>query len=296
MYDHNTNRSKKLVFLGFGEVSSTFYSAGLKNVPGLEVAVFIPIHPREKSVSHKFLSQARLSASNDPSLLSTADVVISLVTPSAALSVASKVAPHLRLGALYVDMNSISAPTAVQIGEIVTQAGADFVDAAILGPVPLLRLEVPIVLAGPAADRFHQLGASWGFHTRILSAQPGDASALKMLWSVITKGIIAIYGEALVAAQRMGLQESLRELIRDNFGHFGSDAMVLRLFRSTAKSGSRRLDEMKEAKATLEATRVPTWTVESTLRWIETIAGMDPASQSQSVEAVLETISANLFT
>lgn len=293
MSNSNQAHSLKLAFIGFGEAPSTFYAAGLRNVPGLEVVVWSSKLP-PGGKTREFLAQAGLSASNDPSLLFTADTVISLVPPSVALSVASQVVPHLQAGALYVDMNSIAAPTAVQVGEVVTKAGIDFVDAAILGPVPLLQLDVPIVLAGPAANRFHQLATSWGFHTQVLSARPGDASALKMLWSVITKGTIAIFAEALVAAQRMGLQESLRDLIRDNFGGYGSDAMVLRLLRSTATSGIRRLGEMEEARRTLDAVGVPSWTVESTLNWVGSIADMETARQSQSVEAVLERISENL--
>jgi 3-hydroxyisobutyrate dehydrogenase-like beta-hydroxyacid dehydrogenase len=283
--------SHTLAFLGFGEVAATFYQAGLQDIPGLEVKVCIPTDPSMWGISHELLANAGLTAHEDLEVLNQAMTVISLVPPAAALSVARKALPHLNTQMTYVDMNSIAAPTAHEIEEMVAQTGAHFVDAAILGAVPLHKMNVSIVLSGRAAHDFHSLALQWGFNTKVLSSRAGDASALKMLWSVITKGAIALFAEALVAAKRMQLDESLRDLLRQDFGHYGSDAMVLRLLRSTAEAGERRLGEMDEAQRTLAAMHVPSWTIPATQKWIETLDGMDAAAKAQDVETVLKEIS-----
>jgi 3-hydroxyisobutyrate dehydrogenase-like beta-hydroxyacid dehydrogenase len=191
----------------------------------------------------------------------------------------------------YVDMNSIAPPIAQEIEGLVTQTGAGFVDATILGAVPLHGLQVPIVLSGQSAQDFHILASRWGFQTQILSTHAGDASALKMLWSVITKGAIALYAEALVAAKRMRLDGYLRDLLRENFGFYGSDDMVLRLLRSTAEAGERRVGEMDQARHTLEAIQIPSWTVHAAQNWIKTLDGMEEAAKAPDVESVLLEIS-----
>ena len=101
---------------------------------------------------------------------------------SVGLSVSTKLKPT----AIYVDVNSVSHPTIEQIADAIESGGARFVDAAIMGPVPLLKLEVPINLAGNAAEDFHHYAKTLGFNTKILSSLAGDASTLKMLWSVMT--------------------------------------------------------------------------------------------------------------
>ena len=280
-----------LIFLGFGEVASTFYQSGLRDVPGLEVKVCIPIDPSKWGICHELLAKTGLSAQEDPEILSQAVTIISLVPPTAALSVAHKALPFLSDQTTYVDMNSIAAPTAREIEVLVTQTGARFVDAAILGAVPLHGLQVPIVLSGQAASDFHALASQWGFKTRILSSQVGDASALKMLWSVITKGAIALFAESLVAAKRMQLDGNLRELLHQNFGYYGSDDMILRLLRSTAEAGERRIGEMDQARHTLEAIQVPTWSVNAAQKWIGTLDGMTAAAKAEDIESVLTEIS-----
>jgi 3-hydroxyisobutyrate dehydrogenase-like beta-hydroxyacid dehydrogenase len=241
------------------------------------------------------VAAAGLVAAHEPAdvaaAVSRAEVLLSAVTPGQALPVAEAVAPYLAPGALYVDFNSIDSATAVAVAAVVGAAGGRPVDAAILGAVPLLKLAVPIALAGTAASDFHLRAQSLGLNTWVLSNQAGQASALKMLWSVMTKGTIGLLAEALIAAQRLDLLEPMRRLLAQEYGATGSDAMVLRMLRSTMRSGARRLDEMAAARRTLEAAGVPSWTVDATRRWIEVLAAMASAGEASSTEEVVHALS-----
>src|SRR5260370_5571822 len=65
-----------------------------------------------------------------------AGVVVSVVPPSVALSMAlqyARLADTAPVGRLYVDANAVSPATAVEIGQILAAAGVDYVDAAING-------------------------------------------------------------------------------------------------------------------------------------------------------------------
>jgi 3-hydroxyisobutyrate dehydrogenase-like beta-hydroxyacid dehydrogenase len=221
---------------------------------------------------------------------------MSLVTPDAALDAARTVAPHLETGAFYVDCNSIAGRTARAIAEVVEAHGARFVDAAVMGPVPLQRLQVPIWLSGAAAAEFHDLAVRRGLNTTVLSERPGDASALKMLWSVMTKGTIGLYAEALLAAHRLGLLPPMLEMIAREYGATGAPAMILRMLGSTAASGGRRLGEMDEARKTLEDAGVPPWTVEATVKWIAALNGLPDVADALSVPDVVKAASEALET
>jgi 3-hydroxyisobutyrate dehydrogenase-like beta-hydroxyacid dehydrogenase len=229
-----------------------------------------------------------------PEAVSEASVIISAVPPAAARQVAAGVSPFLQPDSIYVDMNSVSGPTAIEIAHIVQGHGGRFVDAAIMGPVPVLKLQVPIALSGPAAEDFHRLAQSLNLNTTVLSSRPGDASSLKMIWSVITKGWIALLAEALTAAHRIGLLDRVTELLAQEYGKTGSEEMILRFLRSTTRSGDRRLDEMGEVEKTLQSVSVPPWTVKATVQWISELSGMTTPRSTQSVEEAVRAISEEL--
>ena len=284
----------QLAFIGFGEVAATLYSSVFRDVEGLIVSVS---HFEDRELSDATTRRLRTSglyASPADQTLRDADIVISAVTPASALEVAQHAADYLQPGSLYVDVNSISGPTMRELGATIQQCGARCVDAAIMGPVPLMKDRVPILLSGQYAPDFDQISKSFGLNTSVLSMQVGDASSLKMLWSVITKGSIALFAESLTAAHRLDLLNPLRELLAQEFGNMGTDAMVLRLLRSTVQSGARRLDEMNEASATLQSVSVPTWSASATSLWIRELSRMAQPTDSTNVTEVVESISEEL--
>jgi 3-hydroxyisobutyrate dehydrogenase-like beta-hydroxyacid dehydrogenase len=276
-------------FLGFGEAASALLAAGFGN--GARVSVCLPAGREPSMATQQRLRTHGLTAILDPSCVSAADVVLSLVTPDAAVDVATTVAPFLRPGAFYVDLNSISGQRAADIATLVEGRGARFIDAAVMGPVPLMKLRVPIWLSGGAAKDFQMSRTLQGLNVSVISLRPGDASAIKMLWSVMTKGTIALLAESLTAAHRLGLLEPLLSLIEQEYGNTGSPAMVMRMLRSTAASGGRRLVEMQEARRTLDTVAVPAWTVDATLRWIAALNGMPGVSDGQTVPEVIGALS-----
>src|SRR5258708_20011805 len=86
--------------------------------------------------THRLCHEAGLSVVDSLSgVLALSDVVISLVSPGAALSVARDVAAHMEGSSrslLYIDANSISPMTVAQISEVLCQVPVDFVDASII--------------------------------------------------------------------------------------------------------------------------------------------------------------------
>jgi 3-hydroxyisobutyrate dehydrogenase-like beta-hydroxyacid dehydrogenase len=154
--------------------------------------------------------------------------------------------------------------------------------------------QVPIILSGNAAVEFDGIARSLGWNTSVLSAEVGDASSVKMLWSVITKGTIALFAESLIAAHRLGLVKPLTKLLAEQYGITGSDAMLLRMLGSTVRSGSRRLDEMDEAMKTLESAAVPEWTTAATRLWIGELARMADIEHTGSVTDLVQSISDHL--
>jgi len=139
--------------------------------------------------------------------------VLSIVPPAVALPLAQGLAPSLRAAPrkpVFVDCNAVSPATAQRIAAVIEPTGAPFVDAGIIGPPPQAGGAQPSIYAsGTDAPRVSVLRAH-GLDIRVLDAPIGAASALKMSFAGITKGIIAVATAMALAATRAGTTNELR--------------------------------------------------------------------------------------
>ena len=142
-----------------------------------------------------------------------AQFVLSILPPAAALSFAQTMAPVLRAAArkpVFVDCNAVSPDSVRQIGEVIAAADAPFIDAAIIGLPPQAGngLSPHFYASGPQANRLLALG-SYGLDVRVLDGPVGAASALKMCYAGINKGLAAIAAAMILAASRSGATAAL---------------------------------------------------------------------------------------
>jgi 3-hydroxyisobutyrate dehydrogenase-like beta-hydroxyacid dehydrogenase len=144
--------------------------------------------------------------------LAEADFVLSIVPPAHAVEFAERMAAHLAAAArkaVFVDCNAVSPATVQRVAESIGRAGAPFVDAGIIGFPPQDGRSGPNFYAcGPHAERFRAL-EEFGLTIRPVGGPIGAASALKMAYAGITKGIIAIGTSMILAAERAGVAEAL---------------------------------------------------------------------------------------
>ena len=84
-----------------------------------------------------------------------------------------------------------------------------------MGAIALLAERTPLLCAGQGADQVIALAASGGAPARAIDGAPGDAVRLKLLRSIMTKGMESLAVECLVAANAMGLRASLYEVLSD---------------------------------------------------------------------------------
>lgn len=150
---------------------------------------------------------------DDAALVRAADVLFSIVPPAEAPGLARRIATALR-GAgtplVYVDCNAIAPHTTCEIGDVVAAAGAVFVDGGIIGPPPKVGgTTTRLYVSGPQAGQVAQL-ARPGLDIRPVDGAPGAASALKMCYASMTKGMMALATQALVSAETLGVSQALR--------------------------------------------------------------------------------------
>jgi 3-hydroxyisobutyrate dehydrogenase-like beta-hydroxyacid dehydrogenase len=108
-----------------------------------------------------------------------------------------------------VDANATSPATARQAAALVEQAGARFVDGSLVGPPPREPGSTRLYLSGAAAAEVAELCEGSRLEARVIGADPGAASALKMAYAGWTKGSAALLLSVRAMARAAGVEQAL---------------------------------------------------------------------------------------
>jgi len=138
------------------------------------------------------------------------DIVLSVCPPEFASVVATNVAA-LKFTGIYVDANAVSRATAEEIGKIVSQAGASFVDGGIIGSPVKKAGTTRMYLSGEKAEEIAQLFSTSMLDARAIGKFPGEASALKVVYAAWTKGTDALILAIRALAAHEGVDKALLE-------------------------------------------------------------------------------------
>jgi 3-hydroxyisobutyrate dehydrogenase-like beta-hydroxyacid dehydrogenase len=172
------------------------------------------------------------------------DVLVSVCPPHAALDVARLAAGF---GGVYVDANAVSPATARAIAGLHER----FVDGGIIGPPPQRSGTTRLYLSGREASVVADVFDGTTIDARVVSEEPGAASALKMSYASWTKGSSALLLAARALAQAEGVEDHLLEEWRISLPHLLEQSAVAA--DSAARKGWRWVGEMEEIAASYAA-------------------------------------------
>ncbi|WP_439538559.1 DUF1932 domain-containing protein [Sphingomonas sp.] len=233
--------------VGFGEAGQAFAQPG---VAAFDIATENG-ETRPSKITEYEPAQVRWSAT-PAGALAHAELVLILVTADQALPAAQRCAPLLKAGTLWLDMNSVAPGTKREAARAIEAAGGRYVDVAVMAPVLPARLGVPLLVAGPHADAAAEALRAYGFtKVAVSGAKVGDASAIKMIRSVMIKGLEALTAECVLAAERAGVRQPVLASLDASWKEQGwADRADYNLDRMLAH-GTRRAAEMEEVAKTL---------------------------------------------
>ena len=239
--------SIKIALIGFGEAGRTFAAAGAWR----DAARVFDIKTLDESRAAQILAvYADLSVTGCETLaqaLEGAQIILSLVTADQTPAAAQAAAQFMPQNALFCDLNSVSPGAKQGNSQLIEAAGGRYVDVAVMSPVQPAALAAPLLVSGPHAEQAAEMLRSIGFtKVQISGDKIGDASATKMVRSVMVKGIEALTAEMLLAAQAAGVTDAVLASLGGDWAQkadYNLDRMLAH--------GTRRAAEMDEVVATL---------------------------------------------
>jgi 3-hydroxyisobutyrate dehydrogenase-like beta-hydroxyacid dehydrogenase len=287
----------RLGFLGFGEAGYHFAKglarAGLGGIvaysrSGARARAGDPLLARAAEAGVELLA-------TPAELCRRADLIVSVVPGKNALPALRSLFRHLTPCHLYVDASTASVE-AMEKAAAIVEGKASFVDAAIMGPVPIEGTGVLVLASGPGAARFQSLLGPYGMNIQLVGERAGAASAMKLVRSIFMKGLAALLIETLETAQRRGIREAVERDLARWMDDQPFDRVIRRFVCATAVHAGRRVHEMADALRLMRALGASTRMTRATRAVIreiarsglaERFAGREPDTAAPVIEAIV---------
>jgi 3-hydroxyisobutyrate dehydrogenase-like beta-hydroxyacid dehydrogenase len=243
--------SPRIAFIGFGEAGQAM-AAGLRDEGVANIAAWDILFP--ESAGARPIEAAKTSgvrtAPSAADAVRDADIVISAVTAASSYEAAQSAVGHLQGHPFYLDVNSVS-PGRKQMTSKLLDGDARYVDVAIVSAIYPARHKSPMMLAGPHAVSAEPLLTALGMKTQVVGDQVGAAAAIKMIRSVMIKGIEALTLECFLAASRAGVADQVAASLHNNYPGVDWHKMSEYNIERMVSHGIRRAAEMREVADTL---------------------------------------------
>jgi len=214
-------------------------------------------------------------ASSHAELAATADLIVSAVTASQAVPVASACAPAVKKGAWFLDVNSASPGAKQRAAGLIDGAGGRYVEGAVMTSVPPYRIKVPLLLGGGGARDLAPLLVELGFAAKVASDQLGIASAVKMCRSIMIKGLEAMVIESFTTARAYGVEDAVLASLAETFPGINWEKQGAYFFQRVIEHGRRRSEEVREVAETVREIGLTPWSAQGTAErqaWVADLA------------------------
>ncbi|MBI5912205.1 MAG: NAD(P)-dependent oxidoreductase [Betaproteobacteria bacterium] len=255
----------RVSFIGFGEagqaIASGLREEGIERIAAWDILFPVAEGARLKAAGDKF--GVRLASSAADAVRET-DLIVSAVTAASSLQAAQSVAGHLVGNPYYLDINSVS-PGRKQATAKLLDGRARYVDVAVIAPIHPARHKTPLLIAGPQAEEISPLLRELAMQLTVVGATTGQAAAIKMIRSVMIKGIEALTLECFLAAARAGVLEEVTASLKNNYPSLDWSKIADYNIERMASHGERRAAEMEESAATLRELGLDPLMVEATV-------------------------------
>jgi 3-hydroxyisobutyrate dehydrogenase-like beta-hydroxyacid dehydrogenase len=247
----NRRNTPRISFIGFGEAGQAIAS-GMKDAGVERISAWDILFPEQAGAPLKAAGEAigvRAAASAADAVRET-DMVISAVTAASSVDAARSVAPHLTGRPYFLDINSVSPGHKHETAGLLSER-ARYVDVAVVAAIHPARHRTPLLIAGPHAEEIAPLLRELEMQLSVVGPETGSAAAIKMIRSVMIKGIEALTLECFLAAARAGVLNEVTTSLKNNYPTLDWGQIADYNLERMASHGERRAAEMEESAATL---------------------------------------------
>jgi 3-hydroxyisobutyrate dehydrogenase-like beta-hydroxyacid dehydrogenase len=241
----------RVCFIGFGEAGQALASglrdAGVQGLSAWDILFPVPAGEALRAAADRIGVRRGASAGD---AVKNADLIVAAVTAASSLDAAQAAKPFMRRDQYYLDINSVSPARKQLTGKLIDEAGR-YVDMAVMAPVHPARHQTPSLLSGPHAASVEPILLALDMKVSVAGPTVGAAAAIKMVRSVMVKGLEALTLECFLAARRTGVEDEIIASLSKSYPGLDWPKLVEYNLERMANHGIRRAHEMEEVADTL---------------------------------------------
>jgi len=290
----------RIAFIGLGEAASAFLSGWGPDVAGSVTAYDIKTAngATAQEIADRAAHLGIRNCATPDEALADAQLVFSTVTADQAEIAAEAYALFLEAGAIWCDLNSCAPETKRRAHRLIAAAGGVYLDVAVMSPVhPKLNM-VPCLVSGARAEELAPTLAALPMDVRVVGDAVGRASSIKMVRSIMVKGLEALTAECTLAAVAAGVGGEVFPSLKSGAPHLDVPERAAYNFERSIVHGKRRAAEMDEVARMLGDLGLPNDMALATSAWQQRLAqsgveipgGGTPPDHEWFARAILEVL------
>ncbi|WP_293407198.1 NAD(P)-binding domain-containing protein [Polaromonas sp.] len=247
----STGPQEPIAIIGAGQLGTSLGKSLLAQGVPKVLACNLPSDTKTRARAEA----AGMSWLESPEGLGEARIIFSAVTADSAVHAAKACAPSIHPDAVYIDLNSMGPNEKNAAAEVVTSAGRKFIDGAVLGAAAD-GIKMPIIVSGENAQAVAERLTLLGMNVRAVGTKSGEAAAIKIVRSVLAKGLEVLYVEALLSAHRLGVDTEVLKTFCDWLDMRPAAASAQILVTTHLLHAERRMHELDMSIAAVRETGV----------------------------------------
>jgi len=277
---NSTIASGSIAFIGFGEAARAFLD-GWRSEPGFgarfaayDIKTDSPDPETRAGKRADYAAAEAIGASTAPGAVAGAEAVFSVVTADQAHAAALAALPGIADGAFLFDCNSCAPQTKARTAGAVEGAGGRYVDVAVMAPVRPRLHKTPLLISGPHAEAALPMLAALGMAAKIHEGPVGAASSVKMIRSIMMKGLETLVCECVLAGRKAGVIDTVLDSLDDTYPGFDWKKRSAYMLERVMTHGLRRAAEMREVALTVEFLGLDNSMSKATVEWQQRIGDL----------------------
>lgn len=266
-------------FIGFGEVAHSI-SKGLRHDFAEKIAltaydtVLGSGKPIENTVRERAAEVGVILADSLGDAVKGADVVFCAVPGAYSLDTGNAAREFVKGGAMYIDLTTANPAHKLAQAKAFEEKGIEFVDAAMLGALPLFLHKVPMLISGTNAARAETIMRECNMDVTLVEGPAGEASKIKLTRSVFMKGLQALLVETFLFARKSGVESIVMDSIAESMDKDAFRIMAERMICADLIHAERRAHEVSDSILVMNDLGINPLMASATVRRLEATAAL----------------------
>ena len=242
---------RKIGFLGFGEAASHiargFHAQGISGNLAYDVTLKTQ-GERRRLLEERLRDADMIPVDSVEELMKRAKVIFLIIPAKFAKDAAMEALPYMTKEHLFCDLTTNKPSVKEELGKAFAERGMRYVDASVMGAVPIYQHKTPTLVCGSGADEMVRLMTPLGMDLTNVGQEAGKAVKMKLTRSIFVKGVEALTLEMLMTARKLGIEKEIVEGVEASFQKLGFTKFCGQLVTSGILHSERRSLEAKECE------------------------------------------------